>query len=407
MTRTKKVLGLLLALAMVFGCMTMAFATDPGAAARAATLTVTSTATELAAGETATITVSATTNFTASTASIPVFYNKTLVSVSNVTAAADTIGTAVIATDADATDSTLVYANTGYSADEYGFVLVQFTAADGETVADTLSNKALITFTVTAKADVEGDATVVVPATALKTTSNFNGKLYFGCSTEGTTVAGVPELVSNIDTTAATKTITIGSAEPNTLLIKDDFADSGIVIDKIFVGLMSSDDWFPEFAEAEDVDATGLVYGFDTLCYMGNDEELALADILTTTYGDEYLVITTADASDGWETTGTKIEVLDKDGSTVLETYYFVYFGDINGDGAVDSTDVTWAVRYNRNGSNIETLAQLAAADMNGDAFAESSDVTLVVRANRYEEYVEQDIAAADFYACVEEYAAE
>lgn len=322
MTRTKKVLGLLLALAMVFGCMTMAFATDPGAAARAATLTVTSTATELAAGETATITVSATTNFTASTASIPVFYNKTLVSVSDVTAAADTIGTAVIATDADATDSTLVYANTGYDAAEYGFVLVQFTAADGETVADTLASKALITFTVTAKADVEGDATVVVPATALKTTSNFNGKLYFGCSTEGTTVAGVPELVSNIDTTAATQTIAIGETMlPADLALTDAGATAGVIIDtnKTFGGTYA-----------------GAVYGFT---------QAATTTFRNTTYLTNNLQVTNEGS---WELgrtigsagygTGTTITVKNAD-DTVAKTYVVVIFGDVNGDGLINVND--------------------------------------------------------------------
>ena len=178
------------------------------------------------------------------------------------------------------------------------------------------------------------------------------------------------------------------------------------IIDKLFVSVMSSDDWYPEFAEAEDAGATGLVYGFDTLCYMSNEDELTLADVLTTAYGDDYLEITTMEGSDGWESTGTIIEVLDEDGA-VVETYYFAYFGDLNGDTVVDGTDVTASIRWNSYSENVETLAQLAAADMNADAFADGADVTLMIRANSYEEYAVQEEISADFYACVEEYAAE
>lgn len=323
MTRTKKVLGLLLAIAMVFGCMTIAFATDPGADARAASVTVATTATELAAGETATITVSATTNFTASTASIPVFYNKTLVSVSDVTAAADTVvGAAVIATDATATDSTLVYANTGYDAATYGYVLVQFTAENGATVADTLSNTTLITFTVTALADVEGDAVVVVPATAIKNASNANGKLYFGCSTEGTTVSGVAELVSNIDTTAATQTIAIGATMlPADLALTDAGSTAGVIIDtnKTFGGAYA-----------------GVVYGFT---------QAATTTFRNTTYLTNNLQVTnegTMEFSRSIGTagygTGTVITVKNAD-DTVAKTYVVVIFGDVNGDGLINVND--------------------------------------------------------------------
>ena len=319
MTRTKKVLGLLLALAMVFGCMTMAFATDPGADARAASITVATTANELAAGESATITVSATTNFTASTWSVPVFYNKTLVSI-----AVTSVGGTAIATDADAVDSSLVYANTGYDEATYGFVLVQFTAENGETIADTLNSKEIVSFTVTALADVEGDAVVVVPATALKTTSNANGKLYFGCSTEGTTVSGVPELVSNIDTTAATQTIAIGATMlPADLALTDAGATAGVIIDtnKTFGGAYA-----------------GVVYGF---------EQVATTTFRTNAYLTNNLQVTnegTWELSRSYGTAGygngTVITVKNAD-DTVSKTYVVVIFGDVNGDGLINANDTT------------------------------------------------------------------
>ena len=334
MTSSKKVLGLLLALAMVFGCMTMAFAADPGAANRAATVKVTASADALAAGETATITVSATTNFTAATVSIPVFYNKNLVSVSNVvTAAASVAGVATVATDATAANADLVYANSGYDAANYGFVLVQFTAAQGATVADTLNNTTLFTFTVTAKADVQGEAAIVVPAASKKTTSNANGKLYFGCSTSGTTITKVAENVENIDVTAAAVTLSVGaSAEP--------------VLAGINGGVVDADRMYVYGVPAGTTDLAG------------------------------YFTVTDGSFTVDGEGTGATLTVLDSKGAT-FATYTLIIFGDVNGDNGITNADLV-AIKGVTAGGTIEDAAQAFAADVNGDGGITNADAVAI-----------------------------
>ena len=328
MTSSKKVLGLLLALAMVFGCMTMAFAADPGEAARAASVNVTVSADTLAAGEKATVTVTATTNFTAATWSVPVFYDKTLVSIE-----VTSVGGTAITTDANAVDASLVYANTGLDAAKYGFVLVQFTADQGQTIADTLSAKEVVAFTVTAKADVEGAAAIVVPAGAKKTTSNVNGKLYFGCSTSGTTITKVPVNVENIDVTAASATVNVGSAA-----------------DPVLTGINGGY-----------VDATRMyVYGVPA----------------ATTDLTGYFTVTDGSFTVSGEGTGATLTVLDSKGAT-FATYTLIIFGDVNGDNAVTGADAT-VIKMAGLGATISGDANAFAADVNADGSVTGADATVV-----------------------------
>ena len=56
-----------------------------------------------------------------------------------------------------------------------------------------------------------------------------------------------------------------------------------------------------------------------------------------------------------------------------------IVYGDINGDGLVNSTDAAIIYRY-ANGKISFTEAQIAAADVNGDSVVNSSDAALVYR---------------------------
>lgn len=327
MTSSKKVLGLLLALAMVFGCMTMAFAADPGEAARAASVNVTVSADTLAAGEKATVTVTATTNFTAATWSVPVFYDKTLVSIE-----VTSVGGTAIATDADAVDASLVYANTGLDAAKYGFVLVQFTADQGQTIADTLNAKEVVAFTVTAKADVEGAAAIVVPAGAKKTTSNVNGKLYFGCSTSGTTITKVPVNVENIDVTAASATVNVGAAA-----------------DPVLTGVNGGV-----------VDATRMyVYGIPA----GED-------------ASKYFAVTDGTFTVEGAKTGAKLVVKNSKGE-VFATYTVIIFGDVDGNGEIANADAV-AIKGVLAGGTIADAACNFAADVDGNGEIANADLVAV-----------------------------
>ena len=56
-----------------------------------------------------------------------------------------------------------------------------------------------------------------------------------------------------------------------------------------------------------------------------------------------------------------------------------IVYGDMNGDGLINSTDAAIIYRY-ANGKISFTEAQIAAADVNGDSVVNSSDAALVYR---------------------------
>lgn len=85
---------------------------------------------------------------------------------------------------------------------------------------------------------------------------------------------------------------------------------------------------------------------------------------------------------EGGSDCGTGATVLVKDSSdNVVATYVFVLFGDINGDGAVDSTDAmiaelhdAWCYEFGPDGMRIYDNAMLIAGDVNGDGAIDSTD---------------------------------
>ena len=166
--------------------------------------------------------------------------------------------------------------------------------------------------------------------------------------------------------------------EPNTLVIKDTAMYEPVI------------DLTNKSAEY-----TGSIYGIDTLGWNDNlMPDGMLADFLTTSLGDEYLRITTPDS--GVETTGTIIEVLDADMETVLETYVFVYFGDVDMDGLVGASDADIVSYYEANYMGIDTLAQFMAGDLDGDAWptAADGDTMSYYEANYMGMPMQSDVAA-------------
>lgn len=115
----------------------------------------------------------------------------------------------------------------------------------------------------------------------------------------------------------------------------------------------------------------GFVYGVDTL-----KTSTGLADCLTAELG---LVEVTANAN-GVLSTGASILLKDKE-KKVYETYSYVYFGDINGDGAIDAFD---AFAIDKSINNHSTLgdASAVAADVNADGEITIADISLIMSAS-------------------------
>lgn len=339
MTKAKKAIGVILAVVMLatmfaFGSL----AVTPGNA----TFTVTPSATQVEVGDTVTVTVAVTTDYYAGPIGVPVHYDAALFDYveGSFTPNTDIYG-------AGAADTNFFNNN--------GCFTVAF-APKSEVAgakATVLNDVTLFTFQLTAKAN--GVSPVQLKAEDQKALGNMTGKLYCGQKANATITS--EDIMIGQTFTLNNSSVTIGGAsEPNTLVIKDT-APSQPVID----------------LQNKSEEYTGSVYGMDTLGW--NDDlvpEGAIAEYLTTTLGDEYLRITLPDA--GVETTGTIIEVLDADGETVLETYVFVYFGDVDADGLVGSTDSFLASYYEVNYTGIDTLEQLMAADFDGDGWPSAAE---------------------------------
>ncbi len=355
----KKIICILLAVVFCFTA-TVLVAT---ANTKKATVEITADKSELVSGESTTVSVKVTSNFPVATMSIPVFYDKTMVSVSDATATLSTYSVKNTTTDSQSVDSSKIYENTDVSESKYGFVLINYIGSAGAQVPETI-DEVVLTFTITANSNVTGDALVNCVSQSAKTSSNVAGMLYFGATISGTTIDEIPENIENIDLTTATETVTISNAvsSPNTLVLNEN-APFEAVIDTVNCG-----------------DYNGTVYGFDTLGWNDNFEvDGAIADFLSTAYGDEYLEVVVGDA--GIETTGTIINVLDENGD-VVESYVYIYFGDMDMDGLVGVSDAMMAETYegtfDAEGAGIFSLIQFMAGDIDGDSYPGVSDAMIM-----------------------------
>lgn len=333
MTKAKKVLSLVLAVVMVAAT----FAFSASAATQNATFTVSVDKATVSQGEVITVTVNLTTGYYAGPTNVPVYYNPAVFEfVAGSVAGANIFG--ATATDVQSHNDAAT-----------GCLKVAFipNTADG-TAAAKLLNGTLFTFQLKAIAD--GTSDIGLKAEDQKTATNIGGTLYCGAYTSSA-IDNNPATVGQ--TFAITNTsATVGSAEKPTLAVKDTAAVTPVI------------DTVNKFGY------TGSVYGIDTLGSVTLDGELA--ENLTTTLGDEYLRITVPES--GVETTGTIIEVLDTDLTTVLETYVFVYFGDIDADGMISSTDSFFAEYYEGAAEGIDYAYQLLAGDVDGDGMLSSTD---------------------------------
>ncbi len=318
MSRSKKIIGLVLAVIMAVSMMTVAFA-DYDPATLTASITIETTETQLDAGETATITVKATTNYYVSTFSIPIFYDNQLVTVSNATTP---ITNAVVATEASQGGSKF-YNGTSLTSADTGVVAAVYVADFGETLT-TFNNTTVLTFTVTASTTNTGTEVIRCESGSIKTSTNSVGALYIAANkSANATMDSLALNNENIDITAATQSIDIGSAvQPAELALTATGSTNGVIIDthKTFGGAYA-----------------GVVYGFT---------QLANATFRNTTYLTTNLEVTNGGSmqfgrsigSAGYGT-GTTITVYNSDSTPTGAVYVVVIFGDVNGDGFINVSD--------------------------------------------------------------------
>ena len=336
--------------------------------------------TELLAGESATISVKATTNFSVATMSIPVFYDKTLVDVREATATLTEYDVANTTTESQSVDTEKIYENTEIDSDKFGFVLVTYIGGANKEVAESIENEVVLTFKITAKTDVSGNAAVKVVQESAKTDDNVAGMLYFGATTNGATINSIPENIEKIDLAMGTTNVKIGELNnPPTLEVKSsdefEYADY-VVLDK---------------ANTNNGEYTGIIYGIDTLDQNEAMEVLTengLSDALMVSTGDETHVVITPNEQ-GNESTDAIILIKDADGN-ILETYVFVYFGDIDGDAMISANDALIAEYYEATYEGINSYAQYVAADVDTDGMPSANDALIM-------EYYEATYEGVDY----------
>ena len=124
MKKSKKIIGIVLCFILIFSITATILIVSANTKQTDVVITVDKT--ELTTGDSAIVSVKVKTNYPVATMSIPVFYDKTLVEVSNTTANLTYYSVKSVTTDAQSKDTSKVYANTGVNSDKFGFVLVTY-----------------------------------------------------------------------------------------------------------------------------------------------------------------------------------------------------------------------------------------------------------------------------------------
>ena len=88
--------------------------------------------------------------------------------------------------------------------------------------------------------------------------------------------------------------------------------------------------------------------------------------------------------------TGTKVELVDNVTGDVLETYYIVIFGDIDGDGYITAADENLLDMASSYQIELEGEAFTCAADLTKDGFVDAFDLNILTAANGYSLVIDQ-----------------
>ena len=191
----------IIAFVMVFALLIAMVLVTSVANAKTTDIVISSDKETISAGETAIISVKVTTNYPVATMSIPVFYDKTLVDVSDAATTLTEYSVANTTTESQSVDAEKIYANTDIDSSKFGFVLATYIGGANTDVAESI-DETVFTFKITAKADVAGNAVVKVVEESAKTSENVAGMLYFGAVSKSllSTFSGISVIVVPFDT---------------------------------------------------------------------------------------------------------------------------------------------------------------------------------------------------------------
>lgn len=360
MTKAKKAISLIVSVVMLLGVLAVGvFANDNTGVAENGTIALSFDKASYNAGDTVKVTVKLTTDYYAATVSVPVQYDSSAVKFVSGTTASTLFGagdaTKTVVNDAAAGGKTYVYVG----------VLPQ---AAGGAVAQKANGVVLSTLTFTASKAISDTAAAFGVLNDQKTMTNLGGKLYVGSYKTS-------DVTSTVYTTGQKLTFPVmkaaAAADPELILTEE--GNGAVIRTDLCTG---------------SGDYAGCVFGIDTL----NGENIE--DFVTTKAGSIEVV-----ANDqGNITTGATI-LLKDDSGKVVATYVFIYFGDVNGDGAVNITDSSDIEAHDQWVKTIpEDTAAYYSCDVNADAAVNITDSSDIEAHDQWvKELRSQKEIAADF----------
>lgn len=360
MTKAKKAISLIVSVVMLLGVLAVGvFANDNTGVAENGTIALSFDKASYSAGDTVKVTVKLTTDYYAATVSVPVQYDSSAVKFVSGTTASTLFGagdaTKTVVNDAAAGGKTYVYVG----------VLPQ---AGSGAVAQKANGVVLSTLTFTASKAISDTAAAFGVLNDQKTMTNLGGNLYVGSYKTS-------DVASTAYTTGQKLTFPVmkaaAAADPELILTEE--SNGAVIRTDLCTG---------------SGDYAGCVFGIDTL----NGENIE--DFVTTKAGSIEVV-----ANDqGNITTGATIFLKDDSGK-VVATYVFIYFGDVNGDGAVNITDSSDIEAHDQWVKTIpEDTAAYYSCDVNADAAVNITDSSDIEAHDQWvKELRSQKEIAADF----------
>lgn len=360
MTKAKKAISLIVSVVMLLGVLAVGvFANDNTSVAENGTIALSFDKASYSAGDTVKVTVKLTTDYYAATVSVPVQYDSSAVKFVSGTTASTLFGagdaTKTVVNDAAAGGKTYVYVG----------VLPQ---AGSGAVAQKANGVVLSTLTFTASKAISDTAAAFGVLNDQKTMTNLSGNLYVGSYKTS-------DVASTAYTTGQKLTFPVmkaaAAADPELILTEE--GNGAVIRTDLCTG---------------SGDYAGCVFGIDTL----NGENIE--DFVTTKAGSIEVV-----ANDqGNITTGATI-LLKDDSGKVVATYVFIYFGDVNGDGAVNITDSSDIEAHDQWVKTIpEDTAAYYSCDVNADAAVNITDSSDIEAHDQWvKELRSQKEIAADF----------
>lgn len=124
-------------------------------------------------------------------------------------------------------------------------------------------------------------------------------------------------------------------------------------------------------------DVNGFIYGLEEGLTRN-----AFINNYVQVLGDGEVRVTLAGDSFG---TGTKVELIDRTSGTVINTYYIVIFGDVDGDGYITGSDANLIAIATQSQTVFENGSAYAfAADFTGDETIDADDLAVINAATSY-----------------------